>query len=270
MRSVRLLALDLDGTLLDAAGRLSPAHRSAVRAARAQGIEVVLATGRSWRGCQDVYRTLDLTLPAITYLGAQVVDGSGQVLWANPLPPAAVAAAWDVARRAGASLVACLGPGRAVGNVQAADFGPWAVWNPFTEIVGDLTPHLAAAAPLMLVVYGAAGVAALRAAFPTGLPGCTSDVWDGRPEEALIHFWRQGVDKSVALARLCRQLGFRPAEVLAMGDGLADLEMLRWAGTAVAMAAAPAAVRAVADAVADAQDPHPVATALQRLGILTA
>ena len=59
----------------------------------------------------------------------------------------------------------------------------------------------------------------------------------------------EGVDKAQGLERVCRELGVRAADVLAMGDGYNDMEMIRWAGRGVALGDSPEPVRAAADHV---------------------
>lgn len=66
-----------------------------------------------------------------------------------------------------------------------------------------------------------------------------------------LEFMNRRVSKGRALARVCRRLGVAASEVAAFGDGLNDLDMLKWAGLGVAMADGPAELREAADAVAD-------------------
>lgn len=268
----RLLALDLDGTLLDAAGRLPAPHREAVRAVRAAGVEVVLVTGRSWHETVDIYRQLELTAPAITFLGAQVRDAAGRVLAERRLEPEAAAALVAAAEAPGGeplALSVCLDSGDVVANRRPPDFGPWAAWNPHTRVVGPLAPHLAGRpAPVFVAAFGAAAVRGLAAAFPGGLPATQVALHAPAPDEVAAFFWHGAVDKGTALADLCTRLGVAPDQVVAMGDSALDLPMLRWAGCGVAMAAAPPEVKAACRLVADAGDPYPVATALARLGLV--
>ncbi|MBK7877828.1 MAG: HAD-IIB family hydrolase [Planctomycetes bacterium] len=69
-RAYDALVLDLDGTLLDDAGRVRPRSRAALQAARAAGVRVLVATGRSSLSAHDVLDELDLDLPAIVFNGA--------------------------------------------------------------------------------------------------------------------------------------------------------------------------------------------------------
>src|SRR5919199_1596351 len=67
---VRLVALDLDGTLLDSRGRLSERNRRAIREARSRGVEVALVTGRRFRDARPVALELGLDVPLVAHNGA--------------------------------------------------------------------------------------------------------------------------------------------------------------------------------------------------------
>ncbi|MCG0238127.1 MAG: HAD-IIB family hydrolase [Firmicutes bacterium] len=262
----RLLALDLDGTLLDAQGRVPPAHRDAVRQAMARGLEVVIATGRSWHEMVEIYHDLGLTTPAITLTGCQVVDARGRVLWEQRMDPAAAErlAAW--AEAGGYCLVAVLDSGDAVATCRAPDFGPWEQWNPFTRVVGPLRPLLRRP-PLLMAVYGRSACAA-AAPLVRELPHTQTAFWAPTPEEHVLCLWHREADKGRALAAFCQRRGYRPAEVIAMGDSVIDIPMLAWAGAGVAMPGAPPEVQAAAALRLEGPDPWPVRTALRRLGVL--
>ncbi|HHY93245.1 MAG TPA: HAD-IIB family hydrolase, partial [Firmicutes bacterium] len=97
--SYRLLALDLDDTLLNAQGRISPRNREAIRAAQGRGVVVTLATGRMYRSARVFAEELGVVVPLITYNGALIKDNNGRVYWDRPLPLAAAQTALAVARR---------------------------------------------------------------------------------------------------------------------------------------------------------------------------
>lgn len=264
--SIKLLALDLDGTLLDRQSRLSDENREAVLAARRAGLEVVLVTGRSWRGTREFYEALRLTGPAICYMGALVVaDGSGRIASHRPLEPGAWERLRNFAVEEGLAVTACVAPDlrvaqgelpdhdlvaadTAYATCRADDFIPWDEWNPYTEIQPDLgactTP------PVVLAVYGDRAVRRALEAFPGGLPGCQFDLTDRIAGETVLHIWHERVDKGTALAEFCREWSIRPEEVAAMGDALMDRPMIELAGIGVAMPQAPDELKAAARWVA--------------------
>lgn len=215
----------------------------------------------------DIYQELGLSTPAITMTGCQVVDANGQVLWERRMDPADAQLLVDWADSSGHSLVAVRNSGDAVANYQAPDFAPWGVWNRFTRVVGPLAAHLQGQSPLAMALYGARACAAAAQIVPE-LPTTLWTHWAPRPEEQVMFLWHRESDKGRALAGFCRRRGYSPAEVVAMGDAHIDIPMLTWAGIGVAMPGASAEVRAAAKIQIEPGDPHPVRTALIRLGIL--
>ena len=93
MRKPALIALDLDGTLLNDKKQLTDRARAALEAAAAAGAEIVPATGRFYRGIPEVIRDLPFVRYAITVNGAQVIDArDGKTIYAAEIPgPDAVA-----------------------------------------------------------------------------------------------------------------------------------------------------------------------------------
>jgi Cof subfamily protein (haloacid dehalogenase superfamily) len=83
---IRLIAVDIDGTLLDAASRLPDANREAIQAAAARGIEVVLATGRAFHHALPVAKRLDAPVTLIVNNGALVKTPDGETLARRPVP----------------------------------------------------------------------------------------------------------------------------------------------------------------------------------------
>lgn len=266
---IKLLAMDLDGTLVDPESRMSPADRQAIADARAAGLQIVLVTGRSWRGARRVYDDLGLTGPCVCYLGALVVaDGTGRVISHRPLAPGAWETLRAFALREGLPVTACAGTDQAVvdgdlpmGDLVAADtaystgraddFANWEIWNPYTAMAPDLAP--CQAPPIMLAVYGDRAVRMTLAAFPDGLPDCQFDLYDKVAGETVLHIWHRMVDKGLALADVCRRLSIRPEEVAAFGDMPMDASMLQVAGIGVAVPSAHPGLKAVATWVAE---PH--------------
>lgn len=248
---IKLLAMDLDGTLLDRASRIPEANRKALEAAQAAGLEVILVTGRSWRSTQPFYAELGLTGPAICYMGALVLaDGSGRVRHHRPL----AAAAWEQLRRValaeGIAVTAAVAADQAVveGRLPAADllaadaafatcrapdFNGWEDWNPYTEL--DPALERCTGAPTLAAVYGDRAVRTVLAAFPDGLPASQLDLSDRIAGETVLHVWHEEVDKGRALAAYCRERGIASEAVMALGDAAMDAGMLRFAGIGVAM-----------------------------------
>lgn len=242
MWTPRLIALDIDGTLVGHDYSFFPGTREAVADAVAAGTRVVLATGRGWHATQEVFDALELPPgPAVTSNGAVLVTYPPlRVDDVVTFDPAEVLA--RVAREHPQALLA----------VEVVGQG-YKVNRPFpdgelggrVEVV-DLA-ELAAQPATRLVVRDpdASDGEFVALAERMGLEGVSYFIG----YTAWLDIAPEGVDKARGLELVCRDLGVRPSEVLAIGDGRNDSEMLRWAGRGVAMGDAPDEVKDVADAV---------------------
>ena len=268
-RPIRLVALDIDGTLVDDDLHLSPRVVAAVREAARRGIAVVLATGRIATSALPYARELGLTLPVIASQGALVREmpppGSsrlGRLLDHRPLPADVVRAALAWSRERG--LVPHLNHLERM-VVQADD--PWADdYGRFEFGRVHLVPDLDAAvrSPVTKVI----GVA--EPPLPTASLGDARAAFAGRADVTVSHpmfleFVAPGVSKGAALRRLAQRLRIEMADVLAAGDQLNDVEMVAAAGWGVAMPHAPAELLAVARVVAEPLDEDGLARVLEDL-----
>jgi len=258
--------LDVDGTLLDPAHRISAANRAAVRRARAAGLHVLLASGRSPGALRFVLDALELDGPAIAYTGAltfRLEPGTGAVrtLAETPLDPVDAAAVLELADGLGVEVGWYAGDGWRVSRL-----GPGAIEEAdVTDEPPLVSPGLPAGAPaphkLMCMVpdlAGAPALAALRAALPPGTRGQFS-------HPRYLEVTAAGVDKAHAVRAACVQLAVPLAALAAIGDQENDVGMLREAGIGIAMGNAVAAVRAVADRTTDTNGQDGVALAIDAL-----
>ncbi len=271
--------LDVDGTLLDPAHRLSPANRAAVRRAVDAGVHVLLASGRSPHALRWVLGALGLDGPAIGFTGAvtfRLEDGTLRVLAEAPVALDAAETVWALAADAGIEVgwytadgwrAAALGPG-VVEEAESTDEPP------------AVDPALPAGAPpplkLMCIAppgpgragsgVGGAGaphpptpaLVALRDALPQGVRGVFS-------HPRYLEVTAAGVDKAVAAQAALAELGVPLAAAAAIGDQENDVGMLRAAGTGVAMGNAVAAVLEVADRTTATNERDGVARAIDVL-----
>jgi hydroxymethylpyrimidine pyrophosphatase-like HAD family hydrolase len=240
-----LVALDVDGTLLDFDGTLSPAVVDAVRRTRDSGVHVVIATGRSMHATLPVCDALGLDSGfAVCSNGAVVVDIAARV----PIDVATFDATESVryfADHVPDALLAVEELG--VGYRVTGEFPPGELDGEITVVSHD---KLLDGPATRLVARQPNGDPAefFALARAAGLRGVDYAIG----YTAWLDFMPEGVSKASGLATVCEKLSVRQADVLAVGDGHNDLEMLVWAGYGVAMGQAPDDVKAVADAVGGA------------------
>ena len=237
----RLVALDIDGTLVDEAGMMPDRVRAAVRRVVDAGVPVVLATGRSWHGTQPVFEQLGLPPgPSVSSNGAVIVDH----------PPTRVRKEVTFDPRDVIERVQELAP-EALIAVEVVGSGYRLTGHfPPGDLHGEMTvetPEQLATRPVSRVIIRdpeRSDDEFIALAERLGLHGVSYFIgWS-----AWLDIAPEGVDKSTALADVAAGLGVDAADVLAIGDGRNDIEMLSWAGRGVAMGQAPEEVAAAADA----------------------
>jgi len=260
----RALAIDLDGTLLRRDETVSERNRQAVEAARAAGLQVILATAGWFQRAERVARPLGLFGPAITCSGAEVRRLSdGADLMDVRMPAAFAERLYEIldAHRC----IAWVALDDAVLMKIEGTPDP-ALLMPEIRHVPRLAGAAAGVPPRMVLVQGTAVTAAVREAL--------ADEWGAKVRfissisgyaKSILTLTAVGADKGLALAVACRDLGIDPAEVVAIGDADNDMEMFRVAGGSFAMGQASDTVKAAAKAVTGSNDADGVAQAIERL-----
>lgn len=260
---IRLLALDLDGTLINDRLEMHPDDRAAVRAAAASGVQVVLATGRMFRSSLPYAQDLNLRGPIINYQGAMVrVIETGEVLYrcelTLPMQQRVLAYAeprdWHV-------------------NVYINE----EVYTERPRPEADLYARIAMApyhvvGPLSKWIHEDATKMVLVDMDPERVPHNLADLkaWVGSTARVTVSLaWfvevvNPEVSKARALAMVADRLQIPRAEVCAIGDNRNDTDMISWAGFGVAMGTAPPEVRSAAQFVTGTPDEAGVALVIQR------
>jgi Cof subfamily protein (haloacid dehalogenase superfamily) len=256
----QLVAIDLDGTLVDDHNEVSDAVERTVREVRSAGIKVVLVSGRPQVAAVPIFRQLGLALPLISSGGAQVSDPpSGKVI-AHFQPPAAdIRQLVALARSAGLTLVYQT-PDEVFGegSAQILDTLRAAVRIPIEPVEDGIA---ACPEPIKVTVCGPRPQLDRIRDEIERLGLALSSVLSG-PE--YLEVTAQGVSKGRALRSVAEFLGVPMDKVLVIGDAPNDISMLTEAGLAVAMGNAPPEVQAAANVVAPTIQDDGVAWALRR------
>jgi Cof subfamily protein (haloacid dehalogenase superfamily) len=268
---IRLLAIDIDGTLLDTRGAIPPANVEAVARAIEAGVEVVLATGRRYEFARAIFERLPTPLTLILSNGALVKNRDGTTIVRHLLPRDV---ARDVLARTPAyrSCAAVLFDRPLEGQIvyetvewEHPRHGAFFRANrQFISLVQPLERALTED-PLQVMFTGTcADMRALHEQLvATGAAtfAITLTEYESR-DFALVDVIRAGCSKGSALRELARVRGIPREDVMAIGDNLNDLPMLEFAGVPVVMSNAVAALRDRGWAMVPSNDAAGVATAI--------
>jgi Cof subfamily protein (haloacid dehalogenase superfamily) len=262
--TITLLALDLDGTLLDSRGRISERNRNAIDNAREQGVHVALVTGRRFRDSRPVALELGLDVPLISHNGALTKHAvTLQTVSVLPLPLEAAREALDIGRNAGADALLSddyEGLGTLVydhirGNNSAAHkYISWArrihgaeEGESAVQRVASLEEYLDHDPIHLAFSGGCAEMDQLEEILKSEL-GSTVKILGTKYIEqdfTLLDVVNPAASKGAGVAAAAAELGVIQEEIMAIGDNYNDLEMLLFAGIGVVMANAPLSLREI-------------------------
>ena len=263
--AIRLLALDLDGTLLDSRGQISERNRLAIENAREQGVRVAVVTGRRFRDSRPIAMDLGLDVPVISHNGALTKHAATlQTVAVLPLPLAAAHEALKVGRTAGAdALLSDDHEGLGVlvydhlrgDNSAAQRYVAWARRIHGEEEgahavrqVDSLEDYMDHEPIHLAFSGGCAEMDQLEETLHSEL-GSTVKILGTKYLEqdfTLLDVVNPGASKGAGVAAAAAELGAASDEIMAIGDNYNDLEMLLLAGTGVVMANAPLSLREIA------------------------
>jgi hydroxymethylpyrimidine pyrophosphatase-like HAD family hydrolase len=263
MPEIRLIALDLDGTLLAPDETVSAANRRAIADALAAGIRVVLVTGRGVDTPVAISRELGLNLPVICCHGALTKDfAANKVLVHIPVPLVYAKPMVEYAEQQGLALALYIA--ESFHRLPSAPIVMPDMVGPGWRIAESLPALLADGAPTFIRFLGEESVTAMRAKFGDLPLNFRLEHWGDFVECAVLS---REASKQNALARLCADFQIPAEAVLAIGDSRNDVPMLRWAGIGVAMANALPEVREAVRYVSASNERDGVALAIERFAL---
>ncbi|MFN2147277.1 MAG: Cof-type HAD-IIB family hydrolase [Anaerolineales bacterium] len=260
---VQLLAVDIDGTLLDSHHQVRPRVRKALQNVSNDGLIVSLVTGRPRCATLPLLEDLGLTAPDITSGGAYIFDSArDHVVAYQPLLPETARAVVQLARRPEVGIYFG-SPDNISYEIPYEDFHRTSVIDP---------RYLHRASDLLVETDLQPGKITLVADYPI-LKDLESQIRTMRipleltySGDRFLEINRAGVDKGSALKSLSEYLGIPLEGVVAVGDSPNDISMLRVAGVSVAMGNAASEVRQAADLVAPSNDEDGVAWLMEKIG----
>ncbi|HML32360.1 Cof-type HAD-IIB family hydrolase [Sporomusa sphaeroides] len=260
--AIKLVALDLDDTLLNSKLAVSPRACEAIRQAVAQGVTVTIATGRMYRSALPYARQLGLDVPIITYNGALIKSClSGEVLLDQPIERKLSQQVLALCKERGWYIQNYVRDELYVEKInQYAEQYSRLAAVPVTA-VGDRLYDGEESSNKMLIMSTPEGIVEIydicKALFGNQLSIAIS-------KPTYLEITDPLANKGRALAFLADKLGIKKEETMAVGDSGNDVDMLKYAGWSVAMGNASAAVKAIARLETLANDADGVAEAIEK------
>lgn len=265
---IRLLVLDVDGTIADRSNRVRDSVAWAVDSARRRGVAIVIATGRSYQCSLSTYDLIGSNLPLICFDGALIREPStGFVHRHWPLQSHVAAKMLDHTERLGLSSRLSINLHMQdtlyVSNLNDAAIEYFERSNVEPVVVNDLRQVLNQATTKVTVLSD--DVCDIARLFGQ-LRNTYSRIQVRHDESmALLEAFHPAVNKRLAVSYLAEEiLSLDPENVMVIGDDFTDIEMIRYAGIGVAMAHAPEAVRSSADWVTTTIERDGVARAIEK------
>lgn len=252
---IRLIASDMDGTLLDSRKRMPPRFEDAVRALAARGVRFAVASGRQYESLLRDFTRVQDDILFIAENGALVMD-RGRRLLVDPVParhlPGVIAA---VRALPDAYPILCTAEGAFIEDREPDFLQNAMMYYARCEIVSDLSALCAREDVCKVAVFDPLGAErrsnpALKAAFPALSVILSGDRWSD--------IMRPGVNKGTAMRAIQESLGIAPEECMAFGDYLNDLELMHACGGSYAMANAHPLLKAAARYEAPSNDENGV------------
>lgn len=268
---IELLALDVDGTLIDQAMTISEPVRRAVSQAQARGLTVTLATGRTFEATLPFAMDLDIEAPLICYQGGLIQGPDAD----SPLYRATMdarlvrdALAWrDVGSRRDWHMVLYADDALFISERRYSESTYRDLLGKNLQVVEELAAVLDQHDPVKFLFMAEPDEAdEIEALMRRRFEGKMEVV---RSHANCVEGNPPGVSKGDALRRLADHLGVPQRRVMAVGDQGNDVPMIQWAGVGVAMGSGSPAAKAAADWIAPPFSQHGAAAAIERF-ILTA
>jgi Cof subfamily protein (haloacid dehalogenase superfamily) len=272
--SIRLIALDLDGTLVNSQWDISEKDLQALAAASARGIQIVVVTGRRPRAAAPYVARIPFPITIITSNGALVRTPAGEIAYQNFLPRAVALQVLEIVpgfRPYTVVIFDLPGRGQVIMEDCAIPEGPlgWYLKTSLDHLL--LVPDLKAAVrsdPVQIMIGGPPAhieqaEALLRQSEAAPHVQLT---WTKYPDRnvAIFDIMNRGCCKGLALKFWANQCGIPASEVMALGDNFNDLEMLEFAGLPVVMGNHIDGLHRPGWAITDPCDESGVASAIEK------
>lgn len=261
-KDIKMIAVDLDGTLLNSKHQLSERNKKAIKKAIEQGVQVVIATGKTRHAAVDLIEELDIKSPGVYLQGLAIYNGDGTLRNNAILDKNIIRRVITFAEDRGFGVLAYSGDRVMTRRADEVAEKLAAYGEPLAESVGALQNILDNTEINKLILYGQESkIAALRWQLSKQLDG---QIHLTRAQVAgIVEVLPSNTSKGKGVMRVMKDLNIPPENTLAIGDGENDIEMLQAVGTGVAVGNAVQALKDVAAQVVASNDKDGVAEAIE-------
>jgi 5-amino-6-(5-phospho-D-ribitylamino)uracil phosphatase len=260
---IKLVAIDLDGTLLRSNKHLSTANAQAIAQATNQGIHIVLASARPPRSVRDIYHRLALDTLQVNYNGALVHDmPRGKHVFHQPMSATLAKKIVSFARKMDPNVVISIEILDKWYTDHVDDKLPTETSKHFSpDFVGPLDAFLTVPVTKLMLLAPPEKLRPIHQAVRTKF---AKDIAILISDDYLIQLVHKQVDKANALQLVAKQYNVPRQQVMAIGDADNDLGMVQWAGLGVAMENGWDRLKQIADIIAPTNDDDGVAKILKK------
>ncbi len=260
---IKLIVTDIDGTLLNSQHELSERTENALKAAIEKGVKVVLATGKTCISGMETVRRLNLDTPGIYLQGLAIYEADGTLRWQQTLDPKVARTAINCGEDRGFTMVAysgahilCRTRNRDMDALMEYHDGEPEAVGPLQNILDTIPVNKVLAVKLAQP----RAITALRWQLSMQINGTGKLV---QALDDMVEILPPGASKGAALKLLLKDLKIPAENVMAIGDGENDLEMIQLAGIGVAVGNANQKLKEAADQVVASNDKDGVAEAVE-------
>ncbi len=259
-KSIKLIAVDLDGTLLNSSSGVSGKNKEAIRKCLNRGIKVVLSTGKSTTFVKGVIKELGLTDPQVVYGGTAIIDKDLKILTALRIPKKSYIEVIEAAR--------FWKKGFAIGTTDGVFY--YEKDHPYLRNIVDAGDPLVKTEDLTAsnIVDNALLLTVIidrNDSFDDFIESnIRDDVKIRRAGSCFLNVLNKQAGKLFGVKKIMEFTGIKRSEVMAIGDSDNDLGIIKFAAIGVAMSNSPEKVKQAADFVVGSNDEDGVAEAIYR------
>lgn len=261
--AIKLVAIDIDDTLLNSKHEITDRTRDALYAAQDKGCTVILVTGRMYAAAKRYAKALGLNTPLMTCQGAQITDiKTDEVLYSRTVPLALAREVADICEARGLHIQYYIGDNYYYAKEgEPADY--YAALAGFRGIpVGSPVSEKITEEPVKMLCLDQPDVILQLQQEMIDHFGGKLAIAISKPR--FLEFTHPEAIKGRTVANFANQLGIAQEEVMAIGDSFNDITMIQYAGKGVAMGNADARIKAVADEIAPSNDEDGVAVMIEK------